>query len=201
MLVRGLVTYDELRAALNGTQVLPDTSPRVFRVALLILLNRAGFNGLWRFNQSGGFNVPDGRHKRLYKRALSAADIISVGAEMYRLLIYQQDVFEGLQRVDPETCLYLDPPYYPRSATEFQGYGTGMKWDHGKQAALAGIARALVSTGVRVIASNHDLPEVRQLWQGFHFTEITSERDSINVKADGRGVRRELLIDSEAVDV
>jgi site-specific DNA-adenine methylase len=62
------------------------------------------------------------------------------------------------------------------------------------QAALAAVARALVAQGSFVIASNHDLPEVRALWDGFDFLEITSERDSVNVSSTGRGIRRELLM-------
>jgi DNA adenine methylase len=164
------------------------------KAALLLFLNRAGFNGLWRFNQSGGFNSPEGKHPKLAARLLRTRDIVKASALLQRLTLFGGDAFKVLESVQPGDCVYLDPPYYPRTPTEFQGYGSLQNWGPPMQAALAAVARALVAQGSFVIASNHDLPEVRALWDGFDFLEITSERDSVNVSSTGRGIRRELLM-------
>lgn len=173
------------------------------RAGAFITLNRSSFNGLWRFNNDGGFNAPDGKHKRQHARHLDAVDIVNVSRALQNVRRFVPwGVYDAVEQVQPGDVVYMDPPYYPRTPSEFQAYGSASAagdWGPEGQQRLADTARALRDIGAVVIASNHDLPEVKAIWEGFYFLQVT-ERDSINVKGSERGARRELLIVSEVLN-
>jgi DNA adenine methylase len=160
--------------------------------AWFIYLNKTGFNGLYRVNRKGGFNVPMGRYKnpnicddenlRACSRALQGVDIRHEGYE------------KAARRAVEGDFVYFDPPYVPASATaNFTAYtrdGFGLA----EQEKLRDVARDLKKRGVRVILSNSDTPPVRSLYQrGFAKRQVMMTR-AVNSRASKRGSVPELLI-------
>lgn len=162
------------------------------RAARTIYLNRCGYNGLYRVNSTGRFNVPFGRHTnpticdpdglRAASRALSCADV--------RLSDFQFAV-SGLRRGD---FAYFDPPYVPLSASSsFTAY-TRDGFTLRDQTRLRDTALALKKRGVQVAVSNSSAPIVYELYRdGFHCTQVTATR-MINCIKEGRGRITELVI-------
>lgn len=153
------------------------------RAAALIYLNKTCFNGLWRVNRAGHFNVPMGSYKnpticdapalRAASRALAGADL---RAGDYRVTVAD---------AEPGDLVYVDPPY----DGTFGAY-TSETFD---QRALAEWVRELTDRGVYVMASNADTPLVRSLYAGYTLEVVRGAR-AINSDGEGRGAVDELLI-------
>ncbi len=169
------------------------TSPTQ-RAARLIYLNKTCFNGLYRENSKGLFNVPMGRYKnpkicdaatlRLASKALQRAEISC--APFTHILE---------QTLQPHDFAYFDPPYHPISATSnFTGYNRyGFRAED--QIRLHQTFASLANRGVQVMLSNSDCPFIRDLYRDFHIHEIQASR-AINSNAKRRGRISELLITS-----
>jgi DNA adenine methylase len=127
--------------------------------ARFIWLNRAGFNGLYRENRKGEFNVPVGRYNRLSfpdPRAFRAVSVLLQGVDL-RIA----DFREILEEAGENDQVYCDPPYVPLTETAcFTGYCSS-PFGLAEQRALALYARKAAFRGARVVLSNHDLPVVR----------------------------------------
>lgn len=165
----------------------------VDRAARLLYLNHLCFNGLYRVNRAGDFNVswgkktawaPDYEGLHEASRALASADFKCCDFALAVASAKRGDV------------VYLDPPYVPVSATaNFVDYtpdGFGPA-DHVR---VAETFEDLALRGVTVVASNADTPAVRDLYgaiDGVTMTEVSMPR-TINCKADGKGAVGELLI-------
>ena len=166
----------------------------VARAAAFLYLNKTCYNGLWRVNSKGAFNVPIGRYKdpQIFDRAhLRAASRLLQRAE---IMVGQYGACVESARAGD--FVYFDPPYAPVSATaNFTAYTAG---DFGAddQQALADLARYLQRQGVHVLISNSDAPLIRELYtglDGFVVEEVECSR-AINSKAKKRGAVTELLI-------
>ena len=159
--------------------------------AAFIYLNKTCYNGLWRVNRAGGFNVPCGRYTNppiCVPDALLAAHRVLQRAEL-RCGDYRATV-EDAERGD---LVYLDPPYEPVTATaSFTSY-TAHAFGREDQRALAETARQLVRRGCHVVLSNSDTPFIRDLYAGFQLDAVRCPR-SINSSADRRGAVSELII-------
>jgi DNA adenine methylase len=160
--------------------------------AWFIYLNKTAYNGLYRVNRKGGFNVPVGRYAdpqicdpeglRSASRALRGAHIEHSG-------------FDGvLDRALPGDFVYFDPPYVPASGTaDFTKY-TADGFTLHDQARLRDVAAALKARGVHVLLSNSDTEPVRELYgRGFDHRTVLCGR-AINSRASSRGRVAELLI-------
>lgn len=147
--------FYEIREAYNRG---PFEGPE--HAARFVWLNRAAFNGLYRENRSGIFNVPVGRYNHL---ALPAPEHVrAVSALLQGVELVTASFHEVMGQAGPGDHVYCDPPYVPLTATaNFTGYS---KEEFGpkQQADLAWAARAAAAAGARVVLSNHDLPVVRQ---------------------------------------
>jgi DNA adenine methylase len=160
--------------------------------AWFIYLNKTGFNGLYRVNRRGLFNVPMGRYKnpnicddenlRVCSRALAGVDIRHEGFDAVT------------ERAEPGDFVYFDPPYVPVSDTaNFTAY-TRSGFGPAEQEKLRDVARRLKDNGVRVIVSNSDTAPVRSLYRrGFRQRQVLVGR-AINSKATARGAVPELII-------
>ena len=168
------------------------------RAARLIYLNKTCFNGLYRENSKGYFNVPMGRYKkpkicdistlRLASRALQQADVVCEPFTDILSRAYKQDDF-----------VYFDPPYHPISATSnFTGYNR-YGFNATDQERLQQTFADLAARGVKVMLSNSDCSFIRNLYQDFHLHEIQASR-AINSNAKRRGKISELLITSYVVE-
>ena len=145
--------YYGIRDAFNEG---PYTGPA--HAARFIWLNRACFNGLYRENRKGFFNVPVGRYKRVSLPPPDAFRAVSAALQGVELVI--ADFREVVGRAGKGDQVYCDPPYVPLTATaNFTGYAKGDFADD-EQRALAYLARRAAVKGATVVLSNHDTPYV-----------------------------------------
>ncbi len=163
----------------------------VFRAARLLYLNRTCFNGLYRVNQKGQFNVPMGRYKNPLicdAEGLRAASRALQGARI-TLGTFKEAVSEAKKG----DLVYFDPPYVPLNPTSsFTSY-TKENFGLEDQQELAATYADLVQRGVNVLLSNSDTPLVQELYQEFQQYRILAPR-AINSKAEKRQKISELLI-------
>jgi len=169
----------------------PATLPPVERAARLIFLNKTCYNGLYRVNRKGQFNVPFGRYRNppiCDPDGLRAASLALQSAELR-----MADFEEAVSTARGLDFIYFDPPYQPISKTSsFTGYTAG-KFDDAEQKRLAAVFRDLHQRGCYVMLSNSNAPLVRELYADFQITEIKANR-AINSRPDGRGKITECLI-------
>lgn len=169
----------------------PEKLSPVARAARLIFLNKTCYNGLYRENSKGEFNVPFGRYKNptiCDEDRLRTASSVLQGVELKAV-----DFEEAVESARPGDFIYFDPPYVPLNATSsftsYSKYG----FNHEDQLRLAETFRMLDKRGCCVMLSNSSAPIVHDLYQGYQMQKIKARR-SINSKADGRGPVTELLI-------
>jgi len=164
------------------------------RAARLIYLNRCGYNGLYRVNSKGQFNVPFGR----YRRPLICDEprLRAAAAALKNVEIVCDDFATTLKRVRPGDFAYLDPPYVPLSATaSFTAYAAR---DFGRddQERLAAVLRALASREIPALLSNSDCRTTRELYRGFDSIQRVPARRAINSVGHARGPVDEILVRS-----
>lgn len=157
----------------------------------MIYLNKAGFNGLYRVNRSGRFNVPFGRYANpgiLQPGRLRALSRVLQGVE-----IRHQDFALACDAVQPGDTVYFDPPYIPIGVQGFTSYTAG-GFGPDEQLRLAERARELKEHGVRVVLSNHHDPAIERLYpEPFQIERISVPR-SVNRDASKRGGVEEVII-------
>jgi DNA adenine methylase len=158
--------------------------PDADRAATFIYLNKTCFNGLWRVNRSGDFNVPIGRYADppiCVPDALRAAQRV-LSRAVLRCGSYDAAVADA----KAGDFIYFDPPYDPVTPTaNFTSYTAGA-FGPEHQRALADCARTLVARGCKVMLSNSDTPYVRSLYKGFRVERVKCPR-AINSNAAKRG--------------
>jgi DNA adenine methylase len=175
----------------------PKALPPAKRAARTIFLNKTGFNGLYRVNRAGKFNVPFGRYTdprfcdddnlRCCSLALQGVDI--------RVRRFEAIVDDA----KPGDFVYFDPPYVPVSETsDFTSYvAGGFSWkEHEK---LADVFRRLSGKRVYAMLSNSDTRAVRELYAGFSVHEVYATR-SVNSNAARRGKVAEVVIRNYGVN-
>ncbi len=169
----------------------PHTLSSVERASRFIYLNRTCYNGLWRVNSSGRFNVPLGRYKN--PKILDEENLRAVSDRLQNTTILCVDFEAAVAEAAPGDFVYFDPPYHPLSETSrFTGYvdeGFGPE----SQVRLAGVFGTLADRGASVMLSNSDTAFVRGLYDGFRIDVVQAKRP-INCRADGRGVVNELIV-------
>ena len=182
--------YDRVRfEAVRALE--PLRLPPAERAARFIYLNKTCFNGLWRVNRAGRFNVPFGRYKN---PSFHDPGLLLRASHALRGVQLLQVPFENaLRRAAPGDFVYLDPPYDPVSDTaSFTAYTRdSFSWDDQKR--LAAECVALDRRGIRFLLSNSATPRVRELYRGFEQRLVRAPR-SINCKAESRGRVDELLV-------
>jgi len=180
--------YYDVRTRWNDREVPWSTADRA---ATFIYLNKTCFNGLWRVNRSGAFNVPIGRYTDppiCVPDALRAAHAVLARATL-RCGDYRTAV-EDAARND---FVYFDPPYDPVTTTaNFTSY-TVNAFGHEHQRELADTARQLVARGCHVMLSNSDTPFIRSIYKGFKIDRVKCAR-AINSNASRRGDVDEVII-------
>lgn len=182
--------YYDMRAQRNLT------SPH-HRAARLIYLNKTCFNGLYRENSKGHFNVPMGRYKN--PNICDAPILRLASASLQRADITCTPFAHSLQRAyEHDDFVYFDPPYHPISATSsFTGYNR-YGFTAKDQQQLCETFTSLADRGVQVMLSNSDCPFIHDLYQDFYIHAIQASR-AINSNAKRRGKISELLITSYAI--
>jgi DNA adenine methylase len=159
--------------------------------ALMFVLNKLCFNGLYRENSKGGFNVPFGQKTKF--PALDLEQFSEASAIFKKTAIATVDFESSLGNARSGDFVYLDPPYVPVDATaNFTSYSSeGFGID--SQMRLSAKLGELESQGVFGLISNSDTPATREIYKGFRFVEISAPR-MVSAKSSGRGQAAELLI-------
>ncbi|HEY9700129.1 MAG TPA: DNA adenine methylase [Trichocoleus sp.] len=178
--------YYQMRSASAATEI--------ERAARLIYLNKTCYNGLYRENSKGQFNVPMGQYKEprvCHPEGLRAA---SIALQNARIEVSSfSTVLEN--DISAQDFVYFDPPYHPISQTSrFTGYSR-FSFHAEDQIRLRDTFVALADRGVKVMLSNSDCPFIRELYEGFPIHTITASR-AINSNAQKRGKITEVLVTS-----
>lgn len=167
------------------------TKDKLKRASLLIYLNKTCYNGLYRVNSKGGFNVPFGRYKNpaiLQEKKLMLASKLLKNVEIKKTGFSK--VLEYAKKGD---FVYLDPPYHPlnktSSFTDYQKSSFGEE----EQKKLAEVFKKLDKKGCKVMLSNSNTKFIRKLYKGFKFRTVKARR-MISCKGAGRGAINELVI-------
>ena len=177
--------YNEVRA------LDPATLGQAQRAARFIYLNRTCYNGLYRVNRKGQFNVPIGRYKS--PTICDADNLRAVSAALRGVEIRCEDFAGVVKRAERGDVVYLDPPYVPLNATaNFTGYTSG-GFDDGDQRRLAETFRQLAARGVSVVLSNSDTPPVHELYDDALIEQVMARR-AINSKGGRRGKISEVIV-------
>jgi DNA adenine methylase len=161
------------------------------RAARFIYLNKTCFNGLWRVNRAGQFNVPFGRYRNPLFRDRETLERASNVLRAAHLSCVRFELSLELARAGD--FVYLDPPYDPVSKTaSFTSYTPDAFGWH-DQERLARACAELDRRGVSFLLSNSATPRVRKLYRRFEQRVVRAPRH-VSCKADGRGLVDELLV-------
>ena len=171
---------------------------KAIRVAKTIFLNRTCFNGLFRVNNSGQFNVPIGGYKS--PSFPSEKQLLDVQRSLKDVKIHLSSFESCIEWIDGSTFMYFDPPYRPLSKTaHFVAYSMG-EFDDDDQRALAALYGELDVIGVKIMLSNSDPKNASPdddffdlLYQNYNIGRIFSKR-SINSIGSGRGEVSEIIV-------
>jgi DNA adenine methylase len=169
--------------------------------AMLIYLNRTGYNGLFRLNSRGGFNVPVGRYARV--TICDGLNVRRLSAALRRpgLTVEVRPFEDALGGGRAGDFVYLDPPYAPISRTaHFTSYTAG-RFGSDEQCRLQQAVVSLARLGASVLLSNSVAPDIRRLYAdniearsaGLRAKTVEARR-AINSRASSRGAVREYLI-------
>lgn len=171
------------------------------RAALTVFLNRTCFNGLFRVNSKGLFNVPMGSYKN--PRILDRENLIAVSKALSKATILQADFAKALDFADNNTFIYYDPPYRPLKDSSFTTYAVET-FDDNEQIRLKNVFEQAHKLGALQMLSNSDPTNVGpdpffdDLYQDYNIYRILAKR-LINANSDGRGEIREILITNYGV--
>jgi DNA adenine methylase len=187
--------YYDIREQYNQHQ-----GESVARVSQLIFLNKTCFNGLYRVNSKGFFNVPFGRY---VNPTICNADVLRADSMVLKsanIEICQGDFCEVIKQIDGLTFVYMDPPYRPLDATSsFTAYAKG-DFNDDDQRKLASFCNMLSEKECLWMQSNSDCsaknPEdtfFEDLYNQYIINRVYASR-SINANASKRGKLTELLI-------
>lgn len=175
--------YYEYRIEFNHSRALRRRS------ALFLYLNRHGYNGLCRYNQSGEFNVPFGSYIRPYFPFREMHYFLSNKAHCQ---LMHADFRKTFAMSQPGDVIYCDPPYVPLSKTAHFSAYTGTKFSMNDQQALAELASESCKKNITVLISNHDTLETRALYEQAKIISFPVGR-FISCSAAGRKSVQELI--------
>lgn len=178
---------------LRNLDRLPDyeTLSEVEKASRFIFLNRTCFNGLYRVNSKGHFNVPFGKYKN--PRIVDEQNLINCSFLLKKTKIQKADFNEILNYVQKNDFVYFDPPYVPlNDSSYFTSYTKeGFTWKD--QEKLKKLCDKLTTKGVRFMLSNSDTEETRKLYSKYEIITVYANRN-INANGDGRGKITEILV-------
>lgn len=163
--------------------------------ANLIFLNKTCYNGLYRVNSKGRFNVPHGRYAN--PTICAEANLRAASEALQGVELEVADFADAPHSAGEMDFVYFDPPYVPLSETAYFTSYTAKDFGPEQQTRLAVAAGSLASQGASVMLSNSGHPQVVALYesQRFNIDAVLAPRH-INSRADQRGAVREYLIQS-----
>lgn len=172
----------------------PKTLNPVERASRFIYLNKTCFNGLYRENSKGEFNVPFGKYKNPKICDEENLRAVSQFLNSIDIEIFNSDYKETCELTQPGDFIYFDPPYYPVSKTSSFTKYNSKDFSEEDQIELSQIFKELDKKGCYVMLSNSDTEFIRKLYEGYRIQVINTNR-FINCKANKRkNASFELLI-------
>lgn len=174
------------------------TSDNIKRAAQFIFLNKTCFNGLFRVNKSGQFNVPMGDYKN--PTICNAENLRASSQALQKVEIIEGDYTKSAQFVNEDTFVYFDPPYRPlNESSSFTSYSK-FDFTDKEQEELARYFKKLDKLNIKLMLSNSDPKNINpndnffdNLYSGYKIRRVSAKR-SINSKGAKRGQINELLI-------
>lgn len=162
------------------------------RAARLIYLNKNCFNGLYRVNSKGLFNVPYGRYEN--PKLADLDNLLACSHILQGVEILRSSYLDVERRCSAGDFVYFDPPYAPINATSnFTSYSND-GFTHQNQVELAELCRRLHRNGVRFMLSNSDVPEIRKLYEPHFRVEAVLAGRAVNSVGYKRGKVSEVLV-------
>ncbi|MEK6967548.1 MAG: DNA adenine methylase [Nanoarchaeota archaeon] len=159
--------------------------------SIFIYLNKTCFNGLYRVNADGKFNVPFGKYKN--PAIVNEEKIRKASAFLQGANLYATSFTSILQRARKNDFVYFDPPYFPLNKTaNFTGYQKDGFFEK-EQRHLAEVFEALDKRGVKVMLSNSDMPLIKELYDDFDIVNVRARR-AINCIGTKRGKINEIVV-------
>jgi len=164
------------------------------KAARLIFLNKTCFNGLYRVNSRGLFNVPYGR----YKNPAICEDILLRQISGYLntndINILNIDFERAVSTANKKSFVYFDPPYHSPDKTNFTGYQAN-GFNESEQERLCNVIKKMTNRGIKCLLSNSDTEYIRELYNHDIFDIISVQaKRKINSNSSGRGAVNEVLI-------
>lgn len=176
-------TFYKMREIFNST------GDVTFKSALFVYLNKHCFNGLCRYNNSGGFNSPFGKYKKPY---FPEKEMQYFSKKAKSAIFKHADFVSVMNTAKKGDVVYCDPPYVPLSATaNFTSYGAG-GFSEVQQLQLASMARKLTEKGIPVVISNHDTEFTNLAYRGARISRFAVQR-YISCNGAKRGKANEML--------
>jgi len=182
-----VMRFEEVRELFNSAEL-----PRETRAAMLIYLNKTCFNGIYRVNRKGAFNVPPGVFSKP-PRVLDRENLLLVHEALRSAELRASDFTVTLERCGKGDFVYIDPPYIPTSKTSnFTSY-TEDGFDDNVQYQLAREVVKADKRGAKILVSQSETELARRLYQHFHVHSVNNTR-SLSSDTTTRGQVAELLI-------
>ena len=178
--------FYEIRDAFNNTEY-----DSFLKTSYMIFLNKTCYNGMYRENLKGKFNVPFGRYKN--PKILDKENILAVSKLLTNTIITSCSFEKAVENAKKGDFIYFDPPYHPLSITSnFTSYSNN-GFTEEDQIKLRNVFKELHKRNCFVMLSNSDTEFIREIYEEFTQKTVSAAR-SINCKAAGRGKINELLI-------
>lgn len=188
--------YYNIRDKFNSLVLSEDTS--IEKAAHFIFLNKTCFNGLYRVNRKGQFNVPMGAYRN--PTICDDENLRNIHEALQNVTIVSGDYTRSKAFIDNQTFVYFDPPYRPISETSaFTSYNSDA-FDDNEQIRLAKFIDEISGVGAKIVLSNSDPKNINQednffddLYKNYKINRVEASR-AINSKGNKRGKINELLI-------
>ena len=189
--------YYEKRREYNNLKINIEEN-NIEKAVLFIFLNKTCFNGLYRVNKKGEFNVPMGAYKK--PKICDKENLKNVSLTLRNVKIVYADYRESEKFIDDKTFVYIDPPYRPLNITSsFTSY-TENDFSDKEQIELAEYINVLNKKGAKIVISNSDPKNndiddnfFDKLYKNYNINRVKATR-MLNSNASLRGVINELLI-------
>ncbi|MDR3190943.1 MAG: DNA adenine methylase [Lactobacillaceae bacterium] len=172
-----------------------ESHTQIERAARFIMMNKTGFNGLWRVNKAGQNNVPYGSYAN--PKIFDADNILHVSQflKAHQVEFKVGDFAKAVKKADTGDFVYFDPPYIPISTTaSFTSYSS--EFGLAEQVKLRDTFKALKDRGVKVLLSNSDVPMIHELYAEIGTIEQIQVHRAIAANAKSRTKVGEVLIRS-----
>lgn len=190
--------YLKRRERFNDIKVNGDESMNIEKAALMIYLNKTCFNGLYRVNKKGLFNVPMGAYKN--PTICDTDNLRAVSENLQNVQIVCRDYRDAAKFIDSHTFVYFDPPYRPITDTaSFTAY-TENQFNDEEQIELAKFVESMNAKGAKLLVSNSDPQNLNTednffdaIYSAYKIKRVEATR-MINCNSEARGKIKELLI-------